>query len=47
MFKKVLEVRPHNLDEYFKCLLKNIYKHRNLSVEVNITFYIIINYVNM
>lgn len=29
-------VRPHNLDEYFLNLLKNIYKSRNLSVEVGV-----------
>lgn len=34
MIRQAQVVRPYNLDEYFLSLLKNIYKHRNLSVEV-------------
>lgn len=37
MIRQSRVIRPHNLDEYLLSLLKNIYKNRNLSVEVSLT----------
>lgn len=38
MIRPAQIVRPHNLDEYLLNLIKDIYKNRNISVEVSDIF---------